>query len=148
MDYYERHLFLIMMIGLSMLTVTAALMINICSGEMTDIEQFLINDTTDQHEYLPWYTCGHYARDLSRNASEHNLTIGSMILGDHPVFRGYQNHIMNYVVENSTIWVVEPQTDQIMTLQDTQYRYYRLYPNGYQVPSNWKYNLAHTGVIV
>ena len=136
------------MIGLSAITIMGALMINSCSAELNDIEQFLVNDTTDQHKYLPWYTCGHYARDLSRNASEHNLTIGSVILGNHPVFRGYNNHAVNYVIENNTIWIIEPQTDQILQLNDTMYGYYRLYPDGSQIPSYWKYNLAPTGVIL
>lgn len=70
---------------------------------MTELQTFLENDTTDEHEYLPWYSCGHFSRDLARNASEYNLTIGSVILGNHPVFRGYNNHIMNYVIDNDTI---------------------------------------------
>lgn len=148
MNYYEKHLFLIMAIGLSMIVLMGALMINSCSAEMTDIEQFLINDTTDNNIYVPWYTCGHYARDLSRNASEHNLTIGSILVGNHPRFRGYDNHAMNYVIENSTMWAIEPQTDEIMSLNDTMYGYYRLYPDGSQIPSYWACNLAHTGVIV
>ena len=148
MNYYEKHLFVATMIALVAITLMGALMIHTCTAEMNDIKQFLVNDTTDQHEYLQWYSCGHYARDLSRNASEHNLTIGSMILGDHPVFRGYQNHIMNYAIDNDTIWVIEPQTDEIMNLNDTIYRYCRLYPDGSQVPSNWRSNLAHTGVIL
>lgn len=130
-----------------MLAITAALMIHTCTAEITDIEQFLVNDTTDQHEYLPWYTCGHYARDLSINASKHNLTLGSMILGTHPRFRGYNNHLMNYIIENGTIWAIEPQTDQILQLNNTMYGYYRLYSDGSQIPTYWKSNLAYTGVI-
>ena len=141
----EKLLFCIIFIGLVAPVV-------ICSAEeQTDlikIEQFLRNDTTDQHKYYQYYSRGHFSRDLSRNASDNNFTIGSVILGNHPVFRGYKNHIMNYVSVNTSIWLIEPQNDQIMRLNDTMYRYYRLYPDGSQVPSNWKHNLAHTGVIL
>lgn len=147
MNYYEKHLFVIMLIGLSMIAIMGALMIQTCSAEITDIEQFLINDITDQHEYLPWYTCGHYARDLSRNASKHNLTIGSVLLSNHPVFRGSDNHAMNCINVNGLMWIIEPQNDQIMRLNNTGYKYYRLYPVGSQIPSYWIHNLAHTGVI-
>ena len=97
-------------------------------------------DTTDTHEYLPYYTCGHFARELSLNASRENITIGTVILGNHPTLRGYQNHIMNYYLSNGTIMLIEPQTDQIMHLEDTMFSYYRLYPNG-NAPSNWRGNL-------
>ena len=154
MNYYEKHLFVIMLIGLSMITIIGALMMQTCSAEMTDIEQFLEEDTTDQHVYLPWYTCGHYSRDLARNASDHNLSIGSVILGNHPVFRGYGNHLVNYVMVNETIVIIDPQTDNIfamnpgMTFDDRSFKYYRLYSDGTQIPTYWNHNLAHTGVVI
>ena len=130
-------------VGLLLLIST----VPVSADELDDVIAFLAEDQTDTHEYLPWYTCGHYSRELARNASDHNLTIGSVILGHHPVFRGYQNHIMNYFTVNGIISIIEPQTDQIMNLNNTMYRYYRLYPDGTQVPSNWDCNLAHTGII-
>ena len=116
------------------------------ASPIEEIEDFLVNDTTDIHEYLPWYSCGHFSRDLAKNASEVNLTIGSSICGNHPVFRGHQNHIINYVEINDTLYFIEPQTDHIMQLDDVfmQYQYIRLYPDGTQVPSNWNCNLAPT----
>lgn len=104
---------------------------------------FLEEDATDQHEYLPWYTCGHFARDLARNASEHNISIGSVILGDSPVFRGYQNHIVNYVDINGSRYLIEPQTDEIYPMNQTMFRYLRFYPDGIQVPTHWRGKLAH-----
>ena len=122
-----------------------------CSAEtqsIIEIEDFLINDTTDQNELLPWYTCGHYSRDLARNASEHNLTIGSVMLSNHPVFRGkWNSHLMNYFTVNGTIYLIEPQTDMIKLLGQSWFQYYRLYPDGTQIPTYWKSNLAHTGKI-
>ena len=109
---------------------------------ISELKEFLDTDKTDEHEYLPWYTCGHFSRDLARNATEYNISMGSIILGYHPVLRGYQNHIRNYIIKNGSIWLIEPQNDQFMRLNDTTYRYYRLYLDGTQVPSNWNCNLA------
>lgn len=121
---------------------------SLVTAEPSTLTEFLANDSTDTHEYLPYYTCGHYSRDLARNATENNITLGSVILGYHPTFRGHQNHIMNYYMNNDIVMLIEPQTDQVLYLNDTMYIYYRIYPDGVQVPSNWKYNLAHTGKII
>ncbi len=111
---------------------------------ITELQDFLEVDTTDEHEYLPWYSCGHFTRDLAHNATEYNISLGGAICGNHPVFRGHQNHIINYIKINDTLYFIEPQTDQIMQLDEIfmQYRYVRLCPDGTQVPSNWAYNLA------
>ena len=114
-----------------------------------DIGMFLMLDNTDEHEYLPYYTCGHFSRDLARNASEHNITMGSVILSNHPRFRGKGNsHIVNYIMMNNTIMLINPQTDEMyemnpgMLYRGKILKYYRLYPDGTQVPSNWGCNLA------
>ena len=65
---------------------------------MENISSFLSSDSTNDHLYLPFYTCGHYSRDLARNASNQNVSLGSIILGNHPRFAGYGNHIMNYFI--------------------------------------------------
>ena len=113
---------------------------------MTELQDFLKVDKTDEHEYLPWYTCGHFTRDLVRNASKHNISLGGAICGNHPVFRGYDNHIINYIEINDTLYFIEPQTDNIMQLDEIfmHYQYVRLYSDGTQVPTNWRYNLAPT----
>lgn len=125
------------------------------ADELDDVIAFLEVDQTDTHEYLPWYTCGHYSRDLAKNASEYNLSIGSVILGNHPVFGdGYNSHIVNYVTIDDSIVIICPQTDSVFAMNPSMlfdgksFKYYRLYPDGTQVPSNWACNLAHTGVIV
>ena len=112
-----------------------------------NITSFLEGDNTNENEYLPWYTCGHFARDLARNASENNLTIGSIMLGVHPTFRGHSNHLANYYIHNNTIMIIQPQTDEILPIEQTIYIYYRLYPDGTQIPTYWKGNRAHTGII-
>lgn len=126
----------------SMLIFIAVLPPTVHGETLEDIESFLVNDTTDTHHYLPYYTCGHFSRDLSYNASLHNISIGSVILGNNPVLRGYNNHIMNYIIIENKIYLIEPQTDEISMLNQTMYNYYRLYPDGTQVPSNWMHNFA------
>ena len=148
MTKYDKYatiwiIFCILTIGF----MSAAIIVSAEDQNITQMKYFLLNDTTNQHEYLQWYTCGHFSRDLVKNATNHNITIGSVILGNHPVFRGHNNHIMNYFTENQSIWIIEPQTDEVMRLNDTMYNYYRLYPDGTQVPSYWRYNLAYTGII-
>lgn len=125
--------------------------ISSASADYEDIPQEIINflemDTTDENEYLPWYTCGHFARSLAHNSSEHNISIGAAILSNHPVFRGkWNSHILNYIEINESLYFIEPQTDNIMLLDEVfmMYRYIRLYPDGTQVPSNWDCNLAPT----
>lgn len=130
------------------IVIITSMLAHVCTAESNDVIEFLETDTTNQREYLPYYSCGHFARDLARNASEYNISIGSIMLGMHPVFRGTQNHAMNYYIENGSIWLIEPQNDYICTLNNTMYAYYRLYPDGSQIPSNWKCNLAHTGEIL
>lgn len=119
-----------------------------------ELTAFLAEDQTDTHEHLQWYSCGHFARELARNASEHNISIGSVILSNHPVFRGkWNSHIVNYVMINGTIAIIDHRTDRVlgmnpgMSFDGKHFEYYRLYPDGTQVPSNWAVNLAHTGKV-
>lgn len=116
------------------------------SGDLTKLYNFLNKDTTDKHKYTTWYTCGHFSRDLAKNASRQNITLGGAICGNHPAFRGHQNHIINYIKINDKLYFIEPQTDYIMQVDEifVQYRFVRLYSDGTQVPSNWKHNLAPT----
>ena len=138
---------IILLIGLIGLMIVFSLVPN-GSANINEIQEFLENDTTNNNTYLLWYTCGHFSRDLARNASEQNITIGSVILSNHPVFGGkWNSHIMNYVMDNEIIYFIEPQTDVITYLNQSMYEYYRLYPDGIQVPSNWDCNLAPTGHI-
>lgn len=133
-----------MLLLVAAVCMTAMACISVASGEsIEDIEYFLANDTTDTHEWLPYYSCGHFARDLSRNATQHNITIGSVILSKSSVLNGkYRSHCVNYFTDNGTTYFIEPQTDEIYLLNQSIYPYYRLYYNGDQVPSYWDGNMA------
>ena len=117
------------------------------SEEFAKLQLFLEVDTTDQNVWDRWYTSGHFARDLARNASKYDLEIGSVILGNNLRFRGYNNYIINYVIINDILVVIDPDTDGLLLLDDAPYKYFRLYPDGTQVPSFWRANFAHDGVI-
>lgn len=122
-------------------------------GEVTnisDVEElvdFLEKDKTDKHKHVEWYSCGHFARDLSKNATKYNLSIGSAKLSNHPVFRGkYNSHDINYVYIKEKIIFIDPQTERLYQIHEifSEWKYIRLYPDGTQIPSNWIYNLAPT----
>jgi len=100
-----------------------------------ELDNFLNSDTTDMREYTTNYTCGYFARDLARNATTYNITLGGIIVSPGPSFMDHDNHIMNYIYVNGSIVYIEPQTD--MTSEDLGYDYYILYPNGRSVPSKW-----------
>ena len=118
-----------------------------------DLSTFLAEDRTDENEQTMWYTSGHYARDLARNASEQNITIGSMILSDNQRLTGRDNAIVNYVIIDDEIVVIDARTDKMyalnsgLTFDGTHKKFYRLYPDGTHVPSFWSNYLAYTGII-
>lgn len=128
---------------------------NVFMEKVTNIRAFLEEDTTDQNKWTPWYTSGHFARDLSRNASLHNIMIGSVILSDNQRFRGYDNYIVNYIIlkdvligdDPDLLVIINPNNDYLGLIEETGLKYFRLYPNGTQVPSYWSANFAPTGII-
>ena len=112
------------------------------------IYDFLLMDSTDAHEYTEHYQCGHFSRDLGKNASEANVEMGCIILSHSENFEGYTNHAMNYVVDNDgEILLISPQSDRISKLKDTLFSYYILYPDCFDMPSRWKGRRTATGMI-
>ena len=112
-----------------------------------DTAAFLAADTTDTHDRTPWYTCGHFSRDLAYNASKHNITLGGIILTNDIFGRSKNNHLMVYFIENNTIYTIESETDQILPLTDSLYTRYRLYSDCSQMPSYWGNQKQRTEVI-
>ena len=114
--------------------------------EFDNFMDFLNDDTTNEHEYTTDYVCSHFSRDLSINASKHNIEIGSVIVGNHPKFIGHDNHALNYFRYNDKIYFIEPQSDMISDIDSIyeEYKYIRLYPDGTTMPLTWQLNLMPT----
>lgn len=110
-------------------------------------QEFLEQDKTDEGFYLdntrlnPTYTCGHFTRQLVKNATEQDIFLGSAILGHDKYFRGYDNHIVCYFTIDREYYFVECQTDDIFSSETAYsygYKYVKLYEKGNQVPTYWK----------
>ena len=105
-----------------------------------ELRLFLLSDNTDKHYYIEdEYECGHFSRDLVANGSG----IGTILVGTYPALNGTLNHAMCYCLINGEVVVIEPQSDRIMGLEDidSKYKYYKLFPFGYMVPSTWDYEM-------
>lgn len=110
-------------------------------------QEFLEQDKTDEGFYLDdtklnlTYTCGHFTRQLIKNATEQDIFLGSAILGTEKYFRGSNNHIVCYFTIDREYYFVESQTDDIFsseTAYNYGYKYVKLYEKGNQVPTYWK----------
>ena len=123
--------------------------------ELTEIDNltiFLESDSTNEHIYNddPYfgviYNCGFFARDLSRNASKHNISIGGAMVGTHPRFNGCDNHAINYIIIDEEMIFIEPQNDMLLTMDDLKLQgwgYIRLWEDGSMMPTNWRGNRAY-----
>ena len=102
-----------------------------------ELVAFLNADLTNEREYTSYFTCGHFARELARNATAYNITLGGAIVSPDNNFMDYDNHLMNYVYINGTLIFIEPQNDQYYPRDGLWYPYHKLYPNGKYTPSRW-----------
>ncbi|HSQ85313.1 MAG TPA: hypothetical protein VLM43_11375 [Desulfobacterales bacterium] len=114
--------------------------------ELIELKLFLKNDSTDQVRWTQYFQCGDFSRALIKNASIAGIQIGNIILGHDKHLSGKRNHTMNYIIVNGTIYLIEPQNDQILKIDQTEYEYYKLYPDG-QAPARWGGNLNATEII-
>jgi len=123
----------------------------VCSGvtdQGIELRLFLLNDSTSERYYIDGeYTCGYFSRDLVTNASEHGISIGTVLLGPYQALNGTDNHAMNYCIIDNEVVIIEPQSDKLMSVDETGYEYYLLFPTGMMVESNWtcKYNALKCG---
>ena len=97
------------------------------SPEMQQLIDFLkvdkVNDgilNDDQHRSLDYYTYSGFSRDLAQNAKEYDIDMGAISIRDTmAVGIGTRyNHAMNYCIIDEKFILVEPQTDEIFTLED------------------------------
>ena len=122
------------------------------SPEMQQLIDFLkvdkVNDGTfnnDAHRSFDYYTYSGFSRDLAKNAKEYDIDMGAIIIRDTMAVgigtRYY--HAMNYCIIDEKFILVEPQTDEIFTLEDIKqspdfegYKYISIYQNA-QMLSNF-----------
>jgi len=97
------------------------------SSEMQQLIDFLNVDTVDEeslyedpHRGVEYYVCSGFSRDIAKNAKEYNIDMGAISIRDTMgVGIGTQYyHAMNYCIIDEKFILVEPQTDEIYTLQD------------------------------
>ena len=115
------------------------------SPEMQQLIDFLkvdkVNEESfyqDTHRGLDYYTCSGFSRDLAQNAKEYDIDMGAISIRDTmAVGIGTQYyHAMNYCIIDEKFILVEPQTDEIFTLEDIKqspdfegYKYISIYQN-------------------
>jgi hypothetical protein len=122
------------------------------SQEMQQLIDFLrmdnVNDkifNNDPHRSFDYYTCSGFSRDLANNAKEYDIDMGAISIRDTMAVgigtRYY--HAMNYCIIDEKFILVEPQTDEIFTLEDIKqsrdfygYKYISIYQNA-QLMSNF-----------
>jgi len=97
---------------------------NITEGELI---AFLNADLTNEREYTNSFYCGHFAKELARNASKYNITLGAVFVSHDNNFIDYDNHLMNYIYVNEELIFIEPQTDYFYLKEELPYPYHKLY---------------------
>lgn len=118
--------------------------------ELDNLIQFLEEDKTDEIAYYndpkrgrDYFVCCGFARELAKNASEYNITMGGVSLRDHEHVRAAKSyHAMNYVIIDNEFIIIEPQSDSIHYLDTiyyhwgNNYRYITIHPE-VQIMSNY-----------
>lgn len=115
--------------GIMLLVVGCFLIQPTVAISMEEVQNFLINDTTDERAYnnnqMPYYTCGHFTHDLVANASKEGIRM-------YPVYLSSKagcDHIMATVKINNSWIFIEPINDRIYP-EWTLKSYYRIYRIG------------------
>ena len=98
------------------------------------IMDFLIEDTTNEMVYTQQENKKYiyFTKQLSKNASEHNLSIGVILLGNMGFIAQEDNYALNYFYLNDQLYFIDPVTDEIITVCETfdyGYLYGKLYPD-------------------
>ncbi|MCL7474808.1 MAG: hypothetical protein M8352_02045 [ANME-2 cluster archaeon] len=107
------------------------------SPEMQTLKDFLKEDITDELSYSPdihrgadYLVCTGFSRDLAKNAREYGILMGAISLRDTmKVGEGTRYyHAMNYCIIDGKFILIEPQTDEVLTLEslkDSDYSVYK-----------------------
>lgn len=117
--------------------------------------EFLFKDTISDKSYgMGPYQCTQFSRDLSAAAKKAGIAIGGIILGNSPNLETYSNHALNYIIIDNVFYIINPDSDFITPwdqyIHKDRYKYYKLYPDGTQLPTTWKdklYNVYPTSML-
>ena len=104
-----------------------------------EIIDFLEEDQTEEMDYTEKANKIHiiFARELSKNASNYNLSIGSALLSEKSIIDENENYALNYFQIDDHLYFIDPQTDTIIVacdIYDQGYQYIKLWPDGYSMP--------------
>lgn len=106
------------------------------SPEMEKLIDFLNQDLTDKksfyddpHRGVSYNVCTGFSRELARNAKEYGIFMGTISLRDTmKVGAGTRYfHAMNYCIIDGKFIMIEPQTDEIFTLESLKNSDYSVY---------------------
>lgn len=106
------------------------------SPEMQNLLNFLKQDTTSELSYYPdphrgveYFVCTGYVRDLAKNANEYGIKMGGISLRNTmAIGAGTQYyHAMNYCIIDGQFLIIEPQSDEIFTLESLKNSDYNVY---------------------
>lgn len=108
---------------------------------MQEIVDFLNEDKTNELEYTQPINDKQiiFAKQLSKNATEHNLSFGVIIFGKMGYIDIGDNYALNYFNSNEQMYFIDPVTDELITVCevfDYGYGYGKLYPAGANLPLN------------
>lgn len=103
------------------------------------IVKFLNEDKTNDLAYVQASDTKQtvFAKQLSVNATEHNLSLGVVILSKKNYINLIEDYSLNYFSSNEQMYFIDPMTDEIITVCevfDFGYGYGKLYPDGTNVP--------------
>jgi len=106
---------------------------------MQEIVDFLNEDKTNELEYTQSDNKKQivFAKQLSKNATEHNLSFGVIIFGKMGFIDIGDNYALNYFTSNEQMYFIDPVTDELITVCevfDYGYGYGKLYPAGTNIP--------------
>jgi len=106
---------------------------------MQKIIDFLIEDTTNEMVYTQQDNKKYiyFTKQLSKNASEQNLSFGVILLSKMGFIDPLDNYALNYFYLKNQLYFIDPVTDEIITVCepfDYGYGYGKLYPDESALP--------------
>ena len=108
---------------------------------MQEIVDFLNEDKTNELEYREGFHNNQivFAKQLSKNASEHNLSFGVIIFGRGVFIQPDDFYAFNCFNSSGQMYFVDPVTDRLVTVCevfDYGHVYGKIYPPGANLPLN------------